>query len=321
VWLNQFESIKVCFNLGMLKFLPVLLVVSLYFLVPSGVEAVELERGLVTCSGTNCGSCELVEMGNVIILWLFGLVGMVFAVMMMIAGFGLITSRGNTSALEAAKSKFVNAVIGLLIMMSAWLLIDFMMKSLLVGESLSAVSTGWGPWNQVQCTLQTVTLPGQPGAPTEPAMGAPGRLTHAQASALLTAAGISVSSSGNCSDPNNPRCTGLEGIQQGTIDRMLAINRACPACRIRMTAGTEVGHSNACHRNGACSDINCTGGCTTPQIITINEAANQNSGRVVFETTNCALRDTVRAAGVTAYCKSDRGYGHITGDHFSIYGR
>lgn len=153
----------------MLKFLPVLLVVSFYFLVPSGSEA----QGLVTCSGTNCGSCELVEMGNVIILWLFGLVGMVFAVMMMIAGFGLITSRGNTSALEAAKSKFVNAVIGLLIMMSAWLLIDFMMKNLLVGGSLAAVSTGWGPWNQLQCTTQsvpTVSPVGQPGS-TQPPVG------------------------------------------------------------------------------------------------------------------------------------------------------
>jgi hypothetical protein len=139
-------------------------------------------------------------MGNVIILWLFGLVGMVFAVMMMIAGFGLITSGGNTSALEAAKSKFVNAIIGLVIMMSAWLLVDTLMKRLLVGGSLETVSTGWGPWNQLQCTLQTVTLEGRPGVPTAPPMGSPGRLTYLEASNQLTAAGIIVTSSGNCFD-------------------------------------------------------------------------------------------------------------------------
>jgi hypothetical protein len=37
--------------------------------------------------------------------------------------------------------------------------------------------------------------------------------THASASAKARNAGISISSSGNCSDRNNPRCTSLEQIR------------------------------------------------------------------------------------------------------------
>lgn len=67
-------------------------------------------------------------------------------------------------------------------------------------------------------------------------------LTHTQAVHILTIAGIKVHSSGNCSDKNNGRCTSLDGVQQCTIDGIIAFQQASN-CEIVITAGTEVGHA------------------------------------------------------------------------------
>jgi hypothetical protein len=97
-------------------------------------------------------------MGNKGIIALFGLVGLIFAIIMMRAGFGLVTSGGNQAALDAAKRAFQNAIIGLLIVMSAWLLVDTLMRSLLEGDGdLGATFSGWGPWSEVRCTSETKT--------------------------------------------------------------------------------------------------------------------------------------------------------------------
>ncbi len=139
------------------------------FLSPNLVSA----QGLVPCQGTDCTMCHFADLANNIIKFLFGLAVMVFVVMMVVAGFGLVTSGGNPAALSDAKSKLVNAIIGLLIMFSAWLLIDTIMRALLPGGQ--GEISGWGPWSQIECWAPTKTesptggdagLP--PGAPPPP---------------------------------------------------------------------------------------------------------------------------------------------------------
>lgn len=119
----------------------------------------------ITCEGTTCSACDIVGILNKAIIWLFGAVFLLFTYLMVIAGFGLITSNGNTSALEAAKSKFTNAIIGLIIMMSAWLIVDTLMRTIVGGGSGEGVSNapigeleGWGPWSTVKCQKQTPTV-------------------------------------------------------------------------------------------------------------------------------------------------------------------
>jgi hypothetical protein len=114
--------------------------------------------GFVTCSGVDCSACNLVQMANIIIKWLFGVIFLIFAVLMLVAGFGLVTSAGNQSALEAAKSKFKNGIIGLLIVMSAWIMVDTIMKGLLTGGTGNV--SGYGPWSEVKCQIQTVVTEG-----------------------------------------------------------------------------------------------------------------------------------------------------------------
>ncbi|GAA1867448.1 hypothetical protein GCM10009751_27070 [Myceligenerans crystallogenes] len=81
-------------------------------------------------------------------------------------------------------------------------------------------------------------------------------LTHAQATAQLSAAGITWSSSGNCSNRYNSTCTSFEQIRQTTIDGIKTLKRSS-GCAVNITGGTETGHSSGTysHWNGYKVDI------------------------------------------------------------------
>ncbi|PSK63610.1 hypothetical protein B0E53_04452 [Micromonospora sp. MH33] len=81
-------------------------------------------------------------------------------------------------------------------------------------------------------------------------------ISHSSATSQLRAAGISWTSSGNCSDRYVSTCTSFEGIRQATIDGIITFKRAS-GCAITITAGTEVGHASGTysHWNGYKVDI------------------------------------------------------------------
>lgn len=84
-------------------------------------------------------------------------------------------------------------------------------------------------------------------------------LSDAEARALLSAAGIPVTSSGNCSDRNNPTCTSLEQVRRNTINGIIAFKNAS-GCAVTVTGGTETGHGSGTysHWNGYKVDISRT---------------------------------------------------------------
>ncbi|MFI5728632.1 hypothetical protein ACIA49_00830 [Kribbella sp. NPDC051587] len=85
------------------------------------------------------------------------------------------------------------------------------------------------------------------------------KLTHAQAASIFTAAGITWSSSGNCSDWNNSSCTSFTNINDSTVYGVRTLKQAS-GCAIRITGGTETGHASGTysHRNGYKVDIAIT---------------------------------------------------------------
>lgn len=82
------------------------------------------------------------------------------------------------------------------------------------------------------------------------------KLSDADARSRVKAAGITISSSGNCSDRYTSTCTSLEQVNSGTIDGILTLKRAS-GCAINITGGTETGHSSGTysHWNGYKLDI------------------------------------------------------------------
>ncbi len=81
--------------------------------------------------------------------------------------------------------------------------------------------------------------------------GAASAVTQASAASQFSAAGITWSSSGNCTNRNNSTCTSFEGIRQATIDGGKTLKSAS-GCSLNITGGTETGHSNGTysHWNG-----------------------------------------------------------------------
>jgi len=110
-------------------------------------------EGLITCTGTDCDLCDFVSLVDVIVNWLIGVMMVIFAIIVAFAGVRLVTSGGNPEAKTAAKKMVTNTIIGLLIVLSAWILIDTLMRALLPGGE-GTFSDGT-PWSTVKCSPQT----------------------------------------------------------------------------------------------------------------------------------------------------------------------
>lgn len=129
---------------------------------------------IVPCTGVDivnnygvptCQACDLVALLNNALAWVVAVLAAVAAIFFVYAGWTLVTSAGNVSAKESAKRTITNTFIGFVIVLGAWLALDLAMKMLLSGGAgtLDAVSSGWGPWNSVQCYSQPVPIIVQPG--------------------------------------------------------------------------------------------------------------------------------------------------------------
>jgi hypothetical protein len=88
---------------------------------------------------------------NGLLDWLVGILSIVFALIVVTAGLSLVTSSGNVAAKAKAKSMITNASVGFVIVLAAWLLVDYGMKMLV---SDAGVDVELGTWNALQCTVQ-----------------------------------------------------------------------------------------------------------------------------------------------------------------------
>ena len=140
--------------------LPALVIVT-YFLVSPEVASAQ---GLVPCEGTDCSFCHIISLGQNVLNWIFGIVFVIFGVVAVAAGCGLVTSGGNQSKLDDAKKKLSNAVIGLIIVFSAWLIVDTLLKAVIPDDgSLSGVSGELGMWNSIDCDVASQPEPAAAG--------------------------------------------------------------------------------------------------------------------------------------------------------------
>ena len=83
--------------------------------------------GLVPCGGHSEGECtfnDLVGMVQGIISFLLYIGVFIGVLMISYAGFTLVISQGNQSAMEKAKSRIWNVVIGFVIMLLAYLVVN-----------------------------------------------------------------------------------------------------------------------------------------------------------------------------------------------------
>jgi hypothetical protein len=83
--------------------------------------------GLVPCGGTNEPECKLshlIGLGNNVIEFLIYIAALIAVILLAIAGFKLVISQGNASAMEQAKSSIWNVFVGFLIILLAYLVVQ-----------------------------------------------------------------------------------------------------------------------------------------------------------------------------------------------------
>lgn len=191
------------------------------------------------------------------------------------AGITYLMSPTNEEKRTQARQRIVNAVIGIVIVLCAWLLVDSIMKVLYDGSGQN--KTGFGPWNSIlsssdasmDCLAPSpnadlpgiITTPGQPSsnagggtAPTgvtvvTPATTATG--DEAGVRAQFTAAGVAINHAACPANSTGQGCTNVGGMQGATVQQIIALNGICGGkCGITVTGGSEPGHAKGTYSHG-----------------------------------------------------------------------
>lgn len=98
---------------------------------------------IVPCNGTDCKLCHIAQLAQNALNAGIYIAVFLSAILFAYAGFTYITAGGDPGKAAGAKKIFWNVGAGLILILSAWLIVDFIMK-MLVGES-----TILGPWNKI----------------------------------------------------------------------------------------------------------------------------------------------------------------------------
>lgn len=135
------------------------------------------------------------------------------------AGFMLMVSGGSAEARSQGKARIVNALVGLLVILTAWLLVDFVMKTIYDDKNVQ-----FGPWNKIlagngndYCIRETTPKPITLGSVLT-------NITTVQPGTSLPS-GVGVAQ-GLCSDSNtscSPAVMKSEGLNDAQANAMSCI--------------------------------------------------------------------------------------------------
>ena len=239
----------------------------------------------------------------------------VFVAPLMIAwaGFLFVVNPVNASGIAQAKKILTNTIVGIVLALAGYMIVAAIMVALYNPDT--PIPDGkLGAWSQL------ITSGGAPiciplAGSLKPAVAPPPVTVVPSVPGCPTC--VSLADKGlTCKTASS--CT----LDPAVADKLVTLkNNFSGTWTVTEAFPPTVTHSNPCHANGTCIDAGFRGNTTYTDANVAEFATDARSAglRPVFETVNCSLRDQARARGVTAYCVTDQGYGHITGNHFSIY--
>jgi len=85
---------------------------------------------IVTCSGPDCNWVSLVSLAQNVLSFIVSLAVVAAAIMFAYAGWLFFSSGANASNLEQGKKIFTSVVVGLIIILVAWLVVDTLLAQL-----------------------------------------------------------------------------------------------------------------------------------------------------------------------------------------------
>ncbi len=109
-----------------------------------------LAAGLVPCGGKDEIACDkdICFAGKLIdnvTDWLVGIASIILVLIIIYGGLRIVTAVGNVSAVQSARKLITTGIIGYILMLTAWMLID-------TGLKFFTLDPAWGVWNPFSCT-------------------------------------------------------------------------------------------------------------------------------------------------------------------------
>ena len=160
-----------------LSFLILLGIVMLFLFIPTGMTFAALDdlpefSGPIvpTCGiGNNvgpfsCGACDLIKLAQNIVKFFVFFATVIAVLMFVYAGFLYISSVGDPGKIKKAHGIFINVFWGFIIVLAAWLLINFIMVTFGVDKKLKD-EFRLKPWKTIICN-QGLPPPIAPGTPS-----------------------------------------------------------------------------------------------------------------------------------------------------------
>ena len=103
--------------------------------------------GLIPCDGVTCQACDLVQLGQNLLSWFIKTMAAVIVLIFAWGGLKMVMSGGSTEGVSEAKGMMTNAVIGFIVLLGSWLVVDTVLKEI-TNEGVI------GPWNKITCVAQ-----------------------------------------------------------------------------------------------------------------------------------------------------------------------
>lgn len=221
-------------------FILIAILLSVSFL-PIPAEA----DGLVPCGGDGepgCSVCHLVTLANNVINFIVQISFVVASLLFAYAGFLFFTGGTNPTQITNAKKIFTNTFIGIIIILTSWLVVNVILKTL--------VDEGVNPFTRILCQDRGQTDPGDGALHNLGVDVSPVNTTHSNndvdntrppltgpGSGADSYASTPVSSSQFCSDV---RGNGWTGVDDRFCDGTVPSGQICCG-QFPSTSGTTVG--------------------------------------------------------------------------------
>lgn len=206
------------------KKITALFFISYIFILLAPFMASAQTGGLIPCEGDDCGTCEVVQLANNVVDIVIVLALGISVIIFIYAGWLLLSSAGNATQVKRGKDVMLNVLVGLIIILTSWLVIDVMLKTLLPNGEVTFGSNPL-PWSQIACTKQRELKDGQPQTP--------GGTNWQNVTAVPpsgTNPGSGLGPNCNPGTPNFPACATApnagfgSGGNPGGVSRILTIN-------------------------------------------------------------------------------------------------
>jgi len=228
------------------------------------ISFADAQASLVNCGRTGtgfddrCRLCDLIVGIKGIIDWGRSIM-VAIALTAIVAGVIMyIVSAGNQQMMESAKNIIKQALIGVVIVLTAWLIVNTSMWLLASKSDLDIGATSWDSFTCEYSNSQASGGGGTTGGGATGGGSAPTAMDEINKRNLLTAAGVGVNNT-NCDPGETTGCTTIGGLREETITGVTDLKSACgDDCDVIVTAGSEGGHSTSTdysHENGYKADL------------------------------------------------------------------